>query len=46
MGMTDRQFDAYQASLLEHLKDALKISPDNEKLQNLVNQIESELKRP
>jgi len=46
MGMTDRQFDSYQARLLSILKEALKDSPDNEKLKQLIQQIEAELKRP
>jgi hypothetical protein len=46
MGMTDRQFDAYQSQLLMHLKNALKESPNNETLKELIAQIESELKRP
>ena len=46
MGMTDRQFDSYQARLLELLKTALKESPDNQILKKLIGDIESELKRP
>jgi len=46
MGMTDRQFDSYQARLLENLKTALKETPNNEVLKKLVDQIEAELKRP
>jgi len=46
MGMTDRQFDSYQANLLELLKEALELSPDNEKLKRLIARIEAELKRP
>jgi len=46
MGMTDRQFDSYQARLLENLKTALKETPNNKILETLVKQIESELKRP
>jgi len=46
VGMTDRQFDSYQARLLIILKEILEESPDNEKLKNLVRQIEEELKRP
>jgi len=46
MGMTDRQFDAYQARLLALLKAALEESPDSKKLQDLINEIEAELKRP
>ena len=46
MGMTDRQFDSYQAMLLEILKEALALSPDNKVLRNLVEKIEAELKRP
>jgi hypothetical protein len=46
MGMTDRQFDSYQARLLTILKEAFELSPDNEKLKNLIQEIEAELKRP
>jgi hypothetical protein len=46
MGMTDRQFDSYQARLLKILKEALKASPDNVMLKELVKEIEAELKRP
>ena len=46
MGMTDRQFDAYQARLLGNLREALEVSPDNEKLKRLIAEIEAELKRP
>ena len=45
MGMTDRQFDSYQARLLANLKEALNVSPDNEPLKKLVQEIEAELKR-
>jgi hypothetical protein len=46
MGMSDRQFDSYQARLLGNLREALELSPDNEKLKKLIAEIESELKRP
>ena len=46
MGMTDRQFDSYQANLLIHLKEALEENPENKKLKKLVAQIEKELKKP
>lgn len=46
MGMTDRQFDSYQARLLSNLKEALAVSPNNEKLKKLIKEIEAELKRP
>ena len=46
MGMTDRQFDSYQARLLSILKEALALSPDNDKLKQLIQEIEAELKRP
>jgi len=46
MGMTDRQFDSYQANLLEILKTALAESPANETLKRLVARFEAELKRP
>ena len=44
--MTDRQFDSYQAMLLENLREALKETPENERLKRLVEIIEAELKRP
>jgi hypothetical protein len=50
MGMTDRQFDSYQAGLLARLKLALKLSPNDAKLkeliEELVKELEAELKRP
>jgi hypothetical protein len=52
MGMTDRQFDSYQARLIELLKYALvdiQQSAENantEKLQRLISEVENELKRP
>ena len=46
MGMTDRQFDAYQAELLENLKTALELTPDNHLLRKLVERIEGQLQRP
>lgn len=46
MGMTDRQFDSYQARLLEHLKIALNETPNNVTLKNLIDQLEAELRRP
>ena len=45
MGMTDRQFDAYQARLLRSLKRALEESPDNKELKGLIEEIEAELRR-
>ena len=46
MGMTDRQFDAYQARMLRILRTALAKSPDNDELKSLIEEIEAELKRP
>ena len=46
MGMTDRQFDSYQARLLRILKSALAETPNNKVLESLIDEIESELKRP
>ena len=46
MGMTDRQFDSYQARMLKILKTALAESPENETLKELIEEIEAELKRP
>jgi len=46
MGMTDRQFDAYQAKILRILKKISEKSPDNEELKDFINEIEAELKRP
>ena len=45
MGMTDRQFDSYQARLLDVLKSALLETPDNKVLSKLITDIEAELKR-
>ena len=44
--MTDRQFDSYQARLLKILKIALAETPQNKTLEELINEIEAELKRP
>jgi len=46
MGMTDRQFDSYQAELLATLKVALKETPNNQTLKELIERIENQLKRP
>jgi len=46
MGMTDRQFDSYQARLLKILKLALIETPGNKILKELITEIEAELKRP
>lgn len=46
MGMTDRQFDSYQSSLLRSLKEALNETPNNVRLQQLIKEIEAELRRP
>ena len=46
MGMTDRQFDSYQARLLEILKSALEETPGNKVLIKLIKDLEAELKRP
>jgi len=46
MGMTDRQFDSYQALLLSVLQEALEETPENKRLQKLIAKIEAELKRP
>ena len=49
MGMTDRQFDSYQAALLAILENALKaIKADGstEELENLIRRLQSELNRP
>ena len=46
MGMSDRQFEAYQAELLANLKRALEETPDNKTLKELVERIETQLKRP
>lgn len=49
MGMTDRQFDSYQAGLLRIMKEILD-EPDKdkviEKFKSLAQEIEAELKRP
>ena len=48
MGMTDRQFDAYQARLVKILKMILETDNEvmKEKLTELIAEIEAELKRP
>ena len=50
MGMTDRQFDAYQRSLLRELKrieaEIAKSGVENADLDNLIKDIEEQLKRP
>ena len=46
MGMTDRQFDEFLATMLLVLKSALKESPDNEILKTYIEQVEAGLKRP
>lgn len=52
MGMTDRQFDSYQKRLLRLLcsakEEILKGTPTSNttKLDEIINDIESELKRP
>ena len=49
MGMTDRQFDSYQAQLVRNLKKALKDieeKGDTTELKELIAEIETELKRP
>jgi len=50
MGMTDRQFDAYQQSLLRELKrikaDLSESNVQNQDLDNLINDIEMQLQRP
>jgi len=44
--MTDRQFDAYRALLLDSLKEALAVTPNNETLKRIIERLEAELKRP
>jgi len=50
MGMTDRQFDSYQARLKKNLEYALEKGKDHESLkkeiEDIVKEIEAELKRP
>ena len=49
MGMTDRQFDSYQAKLLRSLKRAeeeFKEKGESKELRELIAEIEAELKRP
>ena len=50
MGITDRQFDAYQQSLLRELKRALReleeAGIENETIKSLIRDIESQLNRP
>jgi hypothetical protein len=49
MGMTDRQFDSYQAGLVRTMKGILGESDKEkiiEKFKELAQEIEAELKRP
>jgi len=46
MGMSDRQFDTYQSKLLWMLKKALLKTPENDVLEEIVDEIETDLKRP
>jgi len=49
MGMTDRQFDSYQARLLDLLRKVLEEMQKNgstEELEKLIASLEAELKRP
>ena len=46
MGMTDRQFDVFLSMFTDQLKDALRFSPDNEKLKEMIAKFEKELTRP
>ncbi len=40
MGMTDKQFDAYNRQLLDRIKDALNKLPDNEENQATRSELE------
>lgn len=49
MGMTDRQFDAYQESLIRNLQKALEEiekSGSTKELEDLIAELRSQLKRP
>jgi len=50
MGMTDRQFDAHQKSLLRELKriesQLAEVGVENKDLQVLIKDIEEQLQRP
>jgi len=49
MGMTDRQFDSYQARLLRLLvkiQEEIKAKGESKELEELIKEIEKELKRP
>jgi Txe/YoeB family toxin of Txe-Axe toxin-antitoxin module len=49
MGMTDRQFDSYQARLLRVIKEILEETDKDKiigKFEALAQEIEAELKRP
>ena len=37
MGMTNKQFQGFVRLILNTIQEALKISPDNEKLESLAN---------
>jgi len=49
MGMTDRQFDSYHARLLRLLikiEEEVKAKGESKELEELIKEIERELKRP
>ena len=49
MGMTDRQFDAYQENLLRRLEDALEKAEQSGSLdgiKKIIKDLENQLKRP
>jgi len=49
MGMTDRQFDSYQARLLRLLvkiAEEIKEKGESKELEGLIKEIEKELRRP
>ena len=50
MGMTDRQFDSYQARQVKYLEKILETAKDYEQLkkelEDFIAEINSELKRP
>ena len=46
MGMTDFQYQSHLRGLVEDLKEALEINPDNPKIKKMILRFEEELKRP
>ena len=43
MGMTDKQFNSHLRALIDEIKNALKISPDNEVLLKMLERLQKDL---